>query len=85
MSREGLRQAIFNVVEHITNYELSPTGQKLILHYFNGSKQKSSYERAIAAITKYFPEGLGANRSQTKILEELLVELKEEADRWDRE
>ncbi|MBN2435897.1 MAG: hypothetical protein JXK07_11595 [Spirochaetes bacterium] len=85
MSRDSFRQAIFNVVEHITNYELSPTAQKLILHYFNGSKQKSSYERAIAAITKYYPEGLGANRSQTQILEELLVELKKEADKWDRE
>lgn len=85
MSRDSFRQAIFNVVEHITNYELSATAQKLILHYFNGSKQKSSYERAIAAITKYYPEGLGANRSQTQILEELLVELKKEADKWDRE
>lgn len=85
MGRYELRQAIFNLVEFLNNYEVSQTAQKLIIHYFNDSKLGTSYERALEAVLTYVPGALdGDVRNSQKVIE-LLDRLKREADRWDLE
>ena len=83
MSRESLRDALFSVVEYLTQHALYDSGRSLVLYYFNESKESSSYERALSAIEKYFPESMPDTISPR--LEKLLQELKLEADAWDIE
>ncbi|PKL38434.1 MAG: hypothetical protein CVV44_11140 [Spirochaetae bacterium HGW-Spirochaetae-1] len=85
MSKEELEGAIYETIEYLTKYELSPTAQKLIRFYFNESTGDSSYLRALDAIERYFPESLPPVEEQSPRLQKLLETLKLEADRWDLE
>lgn len=80
-----MRKAIFNLVENLSQYELSPTGQKLVLHYFNESKAPDTYERALDAIERYIPEKLPGPDDTSPRLQRLLDELKRESAVWDAE
>ena len=82
-NREAFRKAIFNVVEYLTKYELSHTGQKLIIHYFNDSRESDAFLRAIAAIDKYIPESMPPQGERPEKLMKLLRELKRQAVAWD--
>lgn len=83
MSRESLREAIFNVVEFLTQHALYDSGRSLVIYYFNESKEATAYERALAAIEKYYPESMPTEI--TPRFQKLLEELKFEADAWDNE
>lgn len=82
-NREAFRRAIFNVVEYLTKYELSPTGQKLVIHYFNDSREPDAFLRAIAAIEKYFPESMPPEGQRPEKLMKLLRDLRRQAMAWD--
>ncbi len=80
-----MRRAIFDVVEYVSQYELSPTGQKLVIHYFNTSRSPGTYQRALDAVERYFPEQLPGPDDTPPRLQRLLDELKRQADAWDAE
>ena len=82
-NRENFRRAIFDVVEYLTKYELSHTGQKLVVHYFNDSREETAYLKALAAIEKYFPESMPPAPERSSKLEKLLKELDRQAAAWD--
>lgn len=82
-NRMSLREAIFDVIQYLTKHALSNQGQKLIIHYFNDSKEDSSYLKALDAIEKYYPESMPAPEERPPKLEKLLQTLKRRADAWD--
>ena len=84
-NRENFKRAIFDVVEYLTKYELSHTGQKLVIHYFNDSREKTAYLKALAAIKKYFPESMPPEPERSTKLEKLLKELEHQAAAWDND
>ncbi len=86
MGVNELRALIFKAVEQLNMYELSPTGQKLVAHYFNSSSAETTYQRALDAIERYIPERLPSpERPASARIEALLAELKREADNIDSE
>jgi len=80
-----MRQAIFELVEYISQYELSATGQKLVIHYFNSSKAPDTYERAIEAVERYFPEQKPGPDDRSPRLQRIMDKVKAEAKAWDTE
>jgi hypothetical protein len=85
LSRESFRKAIFDVVEFFTRYELSDQAKKLILYYFNETRNNSTYLRALSAIQKYTQEEIPGYKDAPPMLQELLDRLTEEAEAWDQE
>ena len=85
MGRLELRNAIYNVVEYLTQRELSDQAKKLILYYFNESKESEAYERALAAIARYYSDDIPTGDAMPARLRKMLHALKAEADVWDAE
>ena len=85
MGKTELRNAIFNVVEYLTKSQLSDHTEKLILHYFNDSKEDDAYDRAIGAIGRYCADDIPSGDAMPARLSKLLSVLKKEADAWDDE
>jgi hypothetical protein len=85
LGRQELRNAIFNLVEYYTQYELSDQAKKLILHYFNESKEGSAYDRALQAISRYYADDLPPVEEMPERLKSMMARLKREADAWDAE
>jgi hypothetical protein len=85
LNRDEFRKALFDVVECLTNHPLMDTGKKLVIHYFNESRERTSFEKAIWAINKYYPESIPDASERSKLLNRLLEHLREEADIWDSE
>jgi hypothetical protein len=83
LTKEEFREAIYDVVEALTCHPLSNSGRQLVIHYFNEIKEAVSYERAIQAILKYYPESLPEEESRPKSLVAALARLKKAADEWD--
>ena len=83
--RETFKTAIFTVIECINRYELSQTGQKLVVHYFNESSEHNAYSRAIAAVEKYLSEKIPQDYERSPELIKLLSELEYLARLWDEE
>ena len=81
--KEYLKRSIFDIVEFLTNCELSNSGKKLILNYFNNSKEVTSEERALAAVERYFPESLPSIEDTPKKLRQLLDRMANIARKWD--
>ncbi len=85
MSRESFRTSIFNIIEYLNRYELSDTGKKLVLHYFNESRMPTSYRKAIEAIERYLHDSLPENDMRPPRLQELIALMAKEAEEWDSE
>ncbi len=85
MSRESFRSSIFDIIEYINKYELSDTGKKLVLHYFNESKMPTSYRRAIEAIERYLHDSLPESNTRPPHLQKLIERMAREAESWDSE
>jgi len=85
MGRTELRNAIFDVVEYLTQRQLSDHAKKLILYYFNESKESDAYERAFAAIARYYSDDIPSDDAMPARLRKMLSVLKKEADAWDAE
>jgi hypothetical protein len=85
LNRETLRQAIYDVVEYLTKHPLSDNGKKLVIHYFNQSKESSSFQRAIDAANRYFPESMPTEDERPPALQNLIENLESEAESWDNE
>ncbi len=85
MSRDSFRASIFRVIEHLNRYELSETAKKLVLHYFNESRQPTSYRRAVEAVERYIHDSLPESEGRPSRLRELLAEMAREAEAWDSE
>lgn len=83
--REELKSTIFKIIESINNYELSQTGQKLVIHYFNESSDNNSYNRAITAIEKYLSDNIPQDYERSPQLIKLLNELEYRSRLWDEE
>lgn len=85
MGRMELREAIFSTVTYLTQSALSDHAKSLILYYFNQSKESSSFERALDAISKYYAEDLPKGPDMPERFKKLLIILKQESDEWDME
>lgn len=85
MSRESFRTSIFNIIEYLNRYELSDTGKKLVLHYFNESRMPTSYRKAIEAIERYLHDSLPEIDMRPPKLQELIAQMASEAEKWDSE
>ena len=85
MGRTELRNAIFDVVEYLTQTQLSERAKKLILYYFNESRESETYERAIIAIERYYSDHVPSGNDAPARLRKMLSTLKKEADVWDAE
>lgn len=85
MSRDSFRKSIFDIVEHLNKYQLSDTGKKLVLHYFNESNQPTSYRRAVEAIERYTHESLPDSESWPPKLRVLIRDMAVQAEHWDSE
>ena len=83
MGRMELRRAIFNIIEFLTQKSISNQAQKLILHYFNESRQDTAYERAIDAIGRYHGETLPMGDNMPPRLQKMFFVLQQEAKAWD--
>lgn len=85
MSRESFRASIFNIIEYLNRYELSDTGKKLVLHYFNESRMPTSYRRAVESIERYLHDSLPEESARPPRLQQLIEEMAREAESWDSE
>ena len=85
MSRDSFRASIFNVIEYLNRYELSDTGKKLVLHYFNESRMPTSYRKAVEAIERYLHDSLPESDMRPPRLQELIEQMATEAESWDSE
>jgi hypothetical protein len=85
LGKQELRNAIFNLVVYFTQYELSDQAKKLILHYFNESKEGTAYERALQAISRYYADDIPPVEEMPERLKKMMASLKREADAWDAE
>lgn len=85
MNRDEFRAAIFSIVEQLTRYQLSDTGKKLVLHYFNESNQPTAYRRAVEAVERYTHESMPESESWPPRLRTLMKEMAVEAEQWDCE
>lgn len=93
MSKESLRKAIFDVIEHVTQMELRASSKNLILQYFNMSAGESSRERARVAVERYAQVELPprseivARHRENRLtrLDKLVASMEAEADRFDKQ
>jgi len=85
VNRDEFRTALFDVVECLTNHALLESGKKVVLHYFNESKEQTSFEKAVWAINKYYPESFPERSEWSKRFIRLMDRLQTEADIWDAE
>jgi len=85
VNRDEFRTALFEVVECLTNHPLLESGKKVLLHYFNEAKERTSFEKAIWAINKYYPESFPEESEWSKRFKRLMDRLQQEADMWDSE
>ena len=83
--RFELRSAVFNVVEYLIKYELSPTAEELILYYFNESHGDTSVECAHEAIEKYVGEPMPKMEDRASKLTSLIDRMEHFAQMWDEE
>ncbi len=79
------KEALYDTVEYLIKYELSPTAKSLLNHYFNSSHDESTLTRAIESIEKYTQEPIPAKEERSPRLERLLNQLARRAARWDSE
>jgi len=84
-NRENLRRAIFSVIEQLTKHPLSERGKDLVINYFNDSREKTSFMKALDAIEKYFPESMPPEDEKPPKLQKRLDALRHEAAIWDGE
>ncbi|HRZ26415.1 MAG TPA: hypothetical protein P5295_06380 [Spirochaetota bacterium] len=84
-NRENLRRAIFSVIEQLTKHPLSERGKDLVINYFNDSREKTSFMKALDAIEKYFPESMPPEDERPPKLQKRLDALRHEAAIWDGE
>lgn len=85
MSKEEFKEALFETVEVLIQYQLSPSGKKLVQSYFNDADGESTLDRAIEAIKKYTQDELPPPELRGKKLKASLNRLAYEANRWDAE
>ena len=85
MGKMELRSAIFNVAEYLTQRELSDHAKRLILHYFNESRESEAYDRAFSALARYYSDDIPSGDAMPPRLRKMLDALKREADAWDLE
>jgi len=85
LNRNEFRRSLFDVVEHMTPYDLSHHARELLIHYFNRSMAPTSYEKARAAIEGYLQDTIPDRGQRGEKLEALLEKMKRQADAWDRE
>jgi len=84
-NRDRLKQAIFGVIEELTKHPLSERGKDLVINYFNDSREKTSFMKALDAIEKYFPESMPPEDEKPPKLQKRLDALRHEAAIWDGE
>lgn len=93
MGREELRAAIFDTIEYITQMELRVSSKRLILGYFNMSKQQNSPDRARETVQRYTQTEIpsleevllhGRENRMTR-LDRLVLAMEREARRFDIE
>jgi len=85
MGKMELRNAIFNVVEYLAKTQLSDHAKKLIIHYFNESRENGAYEKAFDAIARYYSDDIPSGDAMPDRLRKMLSALKREAAEWDAE
>ena len=91
MGREGLRAAIFDAIEYLTQMELRVSSKRLILGYFNMSRRETSTLRAREAIERYTQtelpslEEIRSRNSNMTRLDKLVISMENEARRFDGE
>ncbi|HUX20294.1 MAG TPA: hypothetical protein VMW69_03575 [Spirochaetia bacterium] len=93
MGREQLRTAIFETIEFITETELRVSSKRLILGYFNMSREEDSAQRARRAVERYTQTELPTldeirGRKSTNAmsrLDKLVLTMEMEARRFDSE
>ena len=68
----------------MNHYELSDQARNLISHYFNKSKEPSSYLSAIEAIEIYQQDKFPKDESLPERLQDLLKIMLTEAEKWDK-
>jgi len=81
--KEEFKESIIEVVQYLTHYELSQTGQKLLFQYFNDSRANTAYEKALDAIERYYPDAMSREDKLTPKLEALLKNMQSQAKAWD--
>lgn len=85
MGKEEFKEALFETVEVLIQYQLSPSGKKLVQSYFNDADGESTLDRAIEAIKKYRSDELPPPELRGKKLKAALNRLAFEAKQWDAE
>ncbi len=85
MGKEEFKEALFETVEVLIQYQLSTSGRKLVQSYFNDADGESTLDRAIEAIKKYTCEELPPPEARGKKLKAALNRLAFEAKQWDAE
>lgn len=85
MGKEEFKEALFETVEVLIQYQLSNSGKKLVQTYFNDADGETTLDRAIAAIKKYTSEELPPPEVRGKKLKASLNRLAFEAKQWDAE
>ena len=83
MSRDSFRKSIFDIIEFINRFELSDTAKKLVLHYFNESRQATSYRKAVDSIERYLHDEIPAENDRSPRFRKLLSSMAAEAEKWD--
>ncbi|HOW81147.1 MAG TPA: hypothetical protein PK573_01195, partial [Spirochaetota bacterium] len=69
----------------LTKHPLSERGKDLVINYFNDSREKTSFMKALDAIEKYFPESMPPEDERPPKLQKRLDALRHEAAIWDGE
>jgi len=85
VGKEEFREALFETVEVLIQYQLSPSGRKLVQNYFNNADGESTLDRAVEAIKKYLQDELPPPEARGKKLKAALNRLAFEAKQWDAE
>lgn len=80
-----LRKAIFDIVEYLTQKALSDQARKLILHYFNQSREDGAYAQALSAISRYYGDTIPMGENMPLKLRKMFDILQHEAHVWDEE
>ena len=92
MGREKLRNAIFDTIEFITQMELRVSSKRLILGYFNMSREEDSTQRARQTVESYTQTELPAfdeirarsNAKSLTRLDKLVLTMEMEARRFEK-
>jgi len=85
VGKEEFKEALFETVEVLIQYQLSNSGKKLVQTYFNDADGETTLDRAIGAIKKYTSEELPPPEARGKKLKASLNRLAYEAKQWDAE